>query len=371
MRIVIDDKIPYVDGALEALRVKLAERGRTLEVVRKAGSEIGAADVADAEVLVVRTRTRCDGKLLSGSQVRLVVTATIGYDHIDTEFMRQAGIAWTNCPGCNATSVAQYVGACLLLLQRERGLSLKDITLGIIGVGHVGTAVAATAQHLGIGRLLLNDPPRQAQEETARIGGETYKWSSLAEVLAESDVITLHTPLTNEGLYPTLHLIDSEAIAQMRQRPVLINAARGGIVDETALESALDSGDVSAAIIDTWEHEPDISPTLLAKAYLATPHIAGYSADGKANATRMSMEAVAQHLGLDMTFDVKAPTQTRSYATNAGEADNRTLPTDTEERALWLYDPRVDSRRLKASRTSFETLRGHYPLRREATESPQ
>lgn len=359
MKIVLDDKIPYIDGALEQLRGALEERGTKLEIVRRRGSEIDRETVHDADILLVRTRTRCDATLLAGSHVSLVVTATIGYDHLDTDFLNAEGIEWTNCPGCNATSVAQYVGSCLLLLERERGLTLKDATLGIVGIGHVGQAVAEAAKRLGIGRTLLNDPPR---EESSDANG--IHWSSLETVLAESDVITLHTPLTAGGRYPTLHLLDTAAFEAMRRRPVIINAARGGVVDEGALEAALEAGQVSAAIIDTWEGEPEIRRTLLDKAYIATPHIAGYSADGKANATRMTMEAVCRHLGISLDLDIRPPRLTMK----AEEDITADIPADAKELALWLYDPSHDSRRLKSAPQDFELQRGNYPLRRELPE---
>lgn len=364
MKIVVDDKIPYIQPPLWTLAD---------EVVVKAGKDIGPEDVRDATILVVRTRTRCDQALLEGSAVKLVVTATIGYDHLDTAYLDAAGIEWHNCPGCNAESVAQYVHSCLLLLQRERGMRLQEATMGIIGVGHVGTAVMRAAQRLGIGRLLLNDPPREAAGE--RPGGkaeegerpvgkdkaedshrsEALSWTALQTILNEADIISLHTPLTAEGLYPTLHLINQDTFAQMRRQPVIINAGRGGIIDEQALEAAMTSGQVREVILDTWEHEPHVSTSLLYKVYLGTPHIAGYSADGKANATRMTLTSICHFLHRPMTFDIQPPALPADFV----------AAMDAEELALQLYDPRRDSALLKDSPTAFEQLRGNYPLRRE------
>ena len=363
MKIVLDDKIPYIAPGLEALRRELALRGTPLKVVAMAGAAIDHVAVRDADILIVRTRTRCDAALLADSRVRLVVTATIGYDHLDTAWLESAGITWTNCPGCNATSVAQYVASCLLLLERERGMVPASLAVGIVGVGHVGQAVAARLRHLGVGRLLLCDPPREERGESL---SETpaSQWSSLEEVLRTCDVVTLHTPLTRAGRHATWHILDAEAFATMAQGQqerhgggtVVINAARGGVIDEAALEAAMDAGIVREAIIDTWEDEPRVRRTLLERAYLATPHIAGYSADGKANATRMSLEAVARHLGLAMTFEVTPPRlEMPPGMSDAGEAAT----------ALYLYDPSTDSARLKAKPDSFEWQRGHYPLRRE------
>ena len=343
MKIVVDNKIPYIQAALKTLAD---------EVVAKAGGEISPADVHDADILVVRTRTRCDHHLLEDSSVRLVVTATIGYDHIDTAFLEAAGIRWTNCPGCNATSVAQYVGNSLLLLKRDRGLRLKTATMGIVGVGHVGTAVMEAAQRLNIGRLLLNDPPRETAGERLPNG---LPWTDLPTLLTEADIITLHTPPTAEGPYPTLHLINAQSFDMMKRRPVIINAGRGGLIDERALEAAMDAGTVREVVLDTWEHEPRINHTLLNKVYIGTPHIAGYSADGKANATRMALTAICRFLGRPMTFDIQAPPLPSDFKPSP-------LP---EELALRLYNPLSDSEHLKANPESFEQLRGSYPLRRE------
>ncbi|MBP3829618.1 MAG: 4-phosphoerythronate dehydrogenase [Bacteroidaceae bacterium] len=343
MKIVVDDKIPYIQPALH----QLAE-----EVVAKAGCAITSDDVRDADILIVRTRTRCDRALLSGSRVRLVVTATIGYDHLDTDYLRTAGIAWTNCPGCNATSVAQYVMNSLLVLQQQQDLDLSRATLGIIGVGHVGTAVLEAARRWGINNILLNDPPREAAGDAAPEG---FSWSSLERIQAEADILTLHTPLTTVTPYPTHHLVDDKFFNALRRKPVLINAARGGIVDESALLAAMDAGRIRTAIIDTWEGEPDVNRRLLEHAFIATPHIAGYSADGKANATRMALTAVCRFLGREMTFDIQPPKLERQFDSTD----------DDITRALKLYNPLEDSQRLKEHPEQFESLRGHYPLRRE------
>ena len=343
MKIVVDDKIPYIQPALH----QLAE-----EVVAKAGCAITSDDVRDADILIVRTRTRCDRALLSGSRVRLVVTATIGYDHLDTDYLRTAGIAWTNCPGCNATSVAQYVMNSLLVLQQQQDLDLSRATLGIIGVGHVGTAVLEAARRWGINNILLNDPPCEAAGDAAPEG---FSWSSLERIQAEADILTLHTPLTTVTPYPTHHLVDDKFFNALRRKPVLINAARGGIVNESALLAAMDTGRIRTAIIDTWEGEPDVNRRLLEHAFIATPHIAGYSADGKANATRMALTAVCRFLGREMTFDIQPPKLERQFDSTD----------DDITRALKLYNPLEDSQRLKEHPEQFESLRGHYPLRRE------
>lgn len=349
MKIVCDDKIPFIEPCLRAL---------TDDVVMKPGEAITADDVRNAHILVVRTRTRCDASLLSGSSVFLVATATIGYDHLDTRWLEKHGIAWANCPGCNASSVGQYVNSSLLQLQRQRGVNLQASTLGIVGVGHVGTAVLRSVTEgkpgapLGLRRVLLCDPPRQQAGDTPPEG---YEWCSLGRIQEEADIITFHTPLTREGDNATFHMADDAFFHRLRRKPVIINAARGGVIDERTLLQAMDEGLVGDVAIDTWENEPHINAELLRRAFIATPHIAGYSADGKANATRMTLRHICRFFFRPMDFDIQPPALPADFHPSA----------DAEELALQLYDPCTDSEHLKTATGQFEWLRGHYPLRRE------
>lgn len=340
MKAVIDKAIPYMQGVAERLLG---------EVVYVAGAEIGPEDVRDADVLIVRTRTHCNEALLQGSRVRQVVTATIGFDHLDTDYLDRVGIAWTNCAGCNAASVAQYVESSLLVLERKGLLRVDDCTVGIVGVGHVGSQVAEKLRMLGC-RLLLNDPLRVAQGESGFVPMQT-----LAE---QADVITFHVPLTREGPYATWHMADCAFFSSLKQRPIIINAARGGVVDEQMLLAALDNGSVRAAVIDTWEGEPHISQELLQKSLIATPHVAGYSADGKCNASRMSLEAVCRFWHISPDFQMTPPPL----------PENLIASEDLVERKLQLYNPLRDTEALRRDAGQFEYLRSHYPLRREQFE---
>ncbi len=337
MRAVVDDKIPYIAVALENLMD---------EVAYLPGSSISARDVRDADVLIVRTRTHCDRNLLEGSKVRFIATATIGYDHLDISYLDKAGIRWTNCPGCNATSVAQYVRNGLLQWGIDNNTRLDNLTVGVIGVGHVGNAVYEALKPLGC-RLLLNDPPLADAEGSER-------FAPLEELLERCDIITLHTPLTMGGSYPTFHLVDTAFLHSVARRPLLVNTSRGEVVDNVALLQALDTGLIRQAIIDTWENEPHPLPRLLQKVYIGTPHIAGYSAEGKANATRMTLQALCGWMGKEMSFNVTPP-----------EFPDLSLPSDPVGKALALYNPMDDSMRLKARPEQFEHLRDSYPLRRE------
>lgn len=323
MKVIVDNKIPYIKEAIN----RIAD-----EVVFLPGADFTKEAVKDADALIVRTRTRCNRELLEGTQVKFIATATIGYDHIDTEYCREAGITWTNCPGCNAGSVEQYVRSVLGLLQRKKGLDLKNATIGVVGVGYVGSRVARTAKLLGM-RVLLNDPPRADKGETGFV--------DLATIARECDVITFHTPLIQEGIYRTYHLVDKDFLFSLKRAPYLINSSRGEVVDTASLLASLAAGKVKDVVIDTWENEPRISRDLLEAAFLATPHIAGYSADGKANATRMSLEALCRFFGMEVEFEITPP---------EGPSD---------------YDPTRDSEWLKADPEKFEWFRGNYPIRRE------
>ena len=336
MKVIVDNKIPYIAGEIE----KIADK-----VVYLPGDAFTKEEVKDADALVVRTRTHCNRDLLEGSQVKFIVTATIGFDHIDTEYCHEAGIAWTNCPGCNAGSVEQYIHSVLLLLKREKGLKLKEATLGIVGVGHVGSRVKRMAESLGM-KVLLNDPPRADKGEKGFV--------DLRTIASESDVITFHTPLIKEGIYRTYHLVDKDFLFSLKRNPVIINSSRGEVVDTASLLIALSAGKVKDAVIDTWEYEPVISRELMEVAFLATPHIAGYSADGKANATRMSLEALARFFGVEADFCVMPPGYSGIQFSD-----------DAEEAYLQAYNPTRDSEWLKKCPEKFEWFRGSYPLRRE------
>jgi erythronate-4-phosphate dehydrogenase len=340
MKIVVDDKIPYILEKLELLAD---------EVVPLRGSEINADDVKDADALVVRTRTRCDETLLKGSRVQFVATATIGFDHIDTAYLERAGIRWTNCPGCNAASVAQYLECSLLLLEREKGLSLQQSTIGIVGCGHVGSKVEAVAERLGM-RVLICDPPLE-QKEANSPKPTANSYVSLDVIERESDVITFHVPLTRDGEYATIHMADDAFFHRLSRVPYIINTSRGEVVDNDALLTALNEGRVRDAVIDVWEHEPQLNLQLLKRVFIGTPHIAGYSADGKVNADNMVVDALCSHFGLQHPGVIKAPS----------------LPTDFLYTGdpLQLYNPLKDTEMLKECPEKFEQLRNNYPLRRE------
>ena len=350
MKIVCDNKIPFLRGVFEPWA----------EVVYLPGAETTPAVVRDADAVVTRTRTRCDAALLAGSSVRVVASATIGYDHIDTAWCEAHGILWRNAPGCNSRSVEQYVAAALCTLARRHGLRLDALTLGVVGVGNVGSKVAEAAALLGM-RVLLCDPPRARAE-----GAEGFV--DLDTLVAQSDIVTLHVPLSREGEDATWHLFDEARLAAMRPDQFLINSSRGPVVDGAALRAALQAKALRGAVLDVWEGEPEPDRALMALLDIATPHIAGYSADGKANGTQMSVRTVAAVLGLPLTdwrpAGIPAPAQPLAFTLDAAGKDRQEV---LSEAILYAYDILADDRALRAHPERFEQLRGDYPVRREPT----
>ena len=340
MKIVIDDKIPYIIGIIENF-------GINADVVYLPGKSFTRADVCNADALIIRTRTHCDKELLEGSKVKLIATATIGYDHIDTKYCDEAGIYWTNCPGCNSESVAQYMQSVLLLLKHEKGIDLKGLTLGVVGVGHVGSKVVAIGEKLGM-KVLMCDPPRAKRE------GES-SFCSMDEIVKLCDIVTFHTPLVRTGRCATYHLADKNFFDNLVRKTVIINTSRGEVVDNEALLQAINDKKVINAVIDVWENEPNILLPLLNKVFIGTPHIAGYAADGKANATRMSLEAFCKFFNIDKVLHI----------TPTSPSINSIMAKDEEAALLQIYNPHNDSDKLKAEPEKFEWFRGHYPLRRE------
>ncbi len=339
MKIIIDKNIPYIQGALDssALVEYLTYKEMTPEAVR------------DADALIVRTRTNCNRNLLEGSNVKFIATATIGYDHIDTAYCDANGIVWTNAPGCNALSVTQYMASVLIYLSEKNNFELNSKTLGIVGVGNVGSRVAKLAEGFGM-KVLLNDPPRAREE------GEE-KFVTLKEIAEKADIIAFHPFLNYEGIDKTYHLADESFFRSLKRCPIIINASRGEVVETVALKQAMQNGMISDAVLDCWENEPDIDRELLSMVAAATPHIAGYSADGKANATMQSIQSVSRffNLGLDNWQPDELPEGLD------GNFRNHTFSGFFKA----TYDIIAESNLLKSSPDTFELQRSQYPVRRE------
>lgn len=349
MRIVADENIPYVREAFGGLG----------EVVTAAGRAMTADLVRDADVLLVRSVTRVNEALLAESRVRFVGTATIGTDHVDQAYLAGRGIRFAAAPGSNANSVAEYVTAALLVLAGRGGWALAGRRMGVIGVGNVGRRVVGKARALGM-EPILNDPP------LGRATGDA-RYRSLAEAL-EADVVTLHVPLTREGPDATYHMVNDGFLSQLRPGAVLINTSRGAVAETPALHRALDAGRLGAVVLDVWEHEPAIDASLVARADLATAHIAGYSFDGKVNGTVMLHEALCAFLErpVEWSPSLPAPPVPRVEVTAEGEEGLR-------QAVLAVYDIERDDADLRRVADLpveergpyFDRLRRDYPHRRE------
>ena len=340
MKIIVEKNIPFIKGLLEPWA----------EINYLAPEEINREKMLDADALITRTRTRCDKGLLEGSRCRLIATATIGTDHIDLDYCKEAGITVANAPGCNAPAVAQYVFASIAEVMNPQNdvRPPEAITLGVVGVGNVGSVIARWGRALGM-NVLCCDPPRAEAE-----GGEGF--TDLDTIARQCDVITFHTPLTRKGNHATFHMADKNFFDKLAKRPLVINSARGPVIDNEALIDAIDNGQVSNAAIDCWEGEPQINRRLLDKAAIATPHIAGYSREGKVRATAMALKAVTGFFNL--------PDIAPEEAVPAGAAANVTLASIAAS-----YSPATDTKALKTSPDSFEALRNHYDLRHEVPET--
>ena len=348
MKIVCDSHIPFLQGVLEPYA----------DVVYLPGDKITHEDVLEADALIVRTRTRCDAKLLKGTNVRFIATATIGFDHIDTEWCQSNGITWTNAPGCNSWSVQQYMGSLLINLSKHFGFEYRNTTLGVVGVGNVGNKVARLAALLGF-RVLLCDPPRARREGNSG-------FDTIDEIIGKSDIITCHVPLTYDGQDSTFHLFDSNRLASMNSDQILINTSRGEVVDGQALKQALKKHSLKAASLDVWENEPDIDKELLKLLFTGTPHIAGYSNDGKATGTSMCVQALGRFFDLPCrdweATELPVPQQPLELTIDTTDCKPQDI---LAQAVLHTYDIMQDDAKLRADVSKFERLRSDYQVRRE------
>lgn len=353
MRILADENIPLVEAFF----------GSFGEIRRQPGRAFSADALAEADVLLVRSVTRVNADLLAGSPVRFVGTCTIGTDHLDQDYLAAADIAWASAPGCNARGVVDYVLGSLLALAEVAGCRLDERCYGVVGAGQVGSRLVEVLRGLGC-RVLVCDPPRQERE-----GGD---FVSLDEVLEHCDAISLHTPLSADGRWPTRHLLDAERLARLRPGAWLINASRGAVVDNAALHALLMRRPDVEAVLDVWEGEPLVDVVLAERCRIATPHIAGYSLEGKARGTAQIYRAFCAHLGLqpELELDSLLPEAWLPQLTLHADADP-----DWAVAALCraVYDPRRDDADFRRSlrggeperRAEFDRLRKAYPPRRE------
>lgn len=346
MKILADENIPLAREAFSPLG----------EVQCFAGRSLQAEQVRDADVLLVRSVTRVNEALLAGSRVQFVGSATIGFDHIDRDYLRECNIGFSSAPGCNAVSAAEYVLSVLMVLSQQQGFAWQKKTVGIIGCGNVGLRVQQRLQALGV-TCLCNDPPRAARE-----GGADFV--ELDALLAQADIVTLHVPLETRGKHPTLQLANADFFSKMKADGVFINTSRGDVMAQAALAAKLREHKSFTAVLDVWENEPSISTPMLEKVTLGTPHIAGYSFDGKLRGTEMLYHAVSAYFQLDLHWSAApylppAPLTQLHFSASADAAS-------ILRQAVWAaYDVRVDDARLRHAPSNFDELRKNYPLRRE------
>lgn len=340
MKVVIDRYISFIEGVIEPYA----------ETVYATPAQITPELVSDADALLVRTRTRVDATLLGASRCRFVATATIGMDHFDLPWCEQNGITAVNAPGCNAPAVAQYVMASVCRLFPD---SLTGLTMAVVGVGNVGRLVEKWARGLGM-NVMRVDPPRQEAE-----GGND--WHTLTDAARNADIITFHTPLTKAGAHPTFHLADKRFFESLRRKPIVINSSRGPVVDNAVWLQAITDGVTAANVIDVWEGEPLVDLTLMNRATISTPHIAGYSLDGKIRATQMVLDSFSNHFGLPrLKATGRAAVAVPQKVTVSNVLRSYNPYTDTELMRNTLN--RVNPNEIKET---FERLRDFYELRAE------
>ncbi|MBZ6386105.1 MULTISPECIES: 4-phosphoerythronate dehydrogenase PdxB [Pantoea] len=348
MKILVDENMPYA-------RELFSRTGRVLAVP---GRPLPQQELDDADGLMVRSVTQVNEALLAGKPVKFVGTATAGTDHIDEEWLQQAGIAFSAAPGCNAIAVVEYVFSALLLLAERDGFALRDRTVGIVGVGNVGGRLQKRLEAWGV-KTLLCDPPRADR-------GDEGEFHSLDALVAEADILTFHTPLFKEGPYKSWHLADAALLMALKPNAILINACRGPVVDNAALLEVLKMRADLSVVLDVWEPEPALSLDLLDKVDIGTAHIAGYTLEGKARGTTQVFEAWCDFLGQPQQVPLSEllPPPEFSSVTLNGPLDQPTL----KRLAHLVYDVRRDDaplRKVAAKPGEFDRLRKEYEERRE------
>ena len=354
MKIIADANIPFVAECFSSIG----------EVHTVGGREITPYVVGDADVLLVRSITQVNADLLAKSKVRFVATATIGVDHIDIDFLKRKNIGFASAPGSNANSAAEYIIAGLLEAGRKCEIRLEGKSIGIIGVGNVGSRVAKKCAALGMS-VCLNDPPLQRQTGDA-------KYLPLQE-LYDCDVITFHTPLTFEGVDKTFHLADDIFFKSLKKGCIFLNASRGGVVDSEALKTVIQSGRLKAVVLDVWENEPTIDAELLEMVDIGTPHIAGYSLDGKISGLIMVYKAVCEHFGLNPKFGIEDFLPEPAVRQLRVETNTNNEQEVLANAVRKIYDIREDDNNLRQISKQpevkrgvfFDGLRKKYSVRRE------
>ncbi|NOH54936.1 4-phosphoerythronate dehydrogenase [Vibrio coralliilyticus] len=349
MKILIDENMPYAEQLFSQLG----------EVVLKSGRTLSADDLVDVDALMIRSVTKVNAELISqANRLKFVGTATAGMDHVDQALLKEKGIFFTAAPGCNKVGVAEYAFSVMMVLAQQQGFSVFDKTVGIIGAGQVGSYLQQCLEGIGI-KVLINDPPKQA-------AGDERHFTPLDALLEQADIITTHTPITRDGDFPTHHLINEDVLNKLRSDQILINAARGPVVDNTALKARLRKQDGFIAALDVFEFEPEVDMELLPLLAFATPHVAGYGLEGKARGTTMIFNSFCEFLNNDL----------RAHASEllpTAPVPELVLDRAWEEATLHnltqlVYDVRKDDalfRREISQPGAFDLMRKNYWDRRE------
>ncbi|EKA98580.1 erythronate-4-phosphate dehydrogenase [Proteus mirabilis WGLW4] len=348
MKILVDENMPYAQQLFCQLGEVKAVPGRPLPI----------EELDDTDALMVRSITKVNASLLAGKPVKFVGTATAGFDHVDTAWLEQQKIAFSSAPGCNAIAVVEYVFSALMVFAEQEGFQLTDKTVGIVGVGNVGGRLAKRLRALGV-NVLLCDPPRADR-------GDDEQFHSLETLLKQADILTFHTPLNKLGRYNSYHLINESNLDILPEGRILINASRGEVIDNAALLSALNQGKKLRVVLDVWEPEPDLSLELLNKVDIATPHIAGYTLEGKARGTTQVYEAYCDFIGQPQHVELSTllPKPLISTISVQGELTQTLL----KQLIHLVYDVRRDDaplRKVAGIKGEFDKLRKFYPVRRE------
>ena len=348
MKILVDENMPYAEQLFRQLGEVKAVPGRPLP----------ADELNDTDALMVRSITKVNESLLSGKPVKFVGTATAGFDHVDLAWLKQQQIGFSSAPGCNAIAVVEYVFSALMVLAEQDGFQLTDKTVGIVGVGNVGGRLAKRLRSLGV-NVLLCDPPRADN-------GDDETFYPLETLLNEADILTFHTPLNKSGPYTSYHLINESNLEKLPEGCILVNASRGEVVDNQALLSVLERGKALRVVLDVWEPEPDLSLALLDKIAIATPHIAGYTLEGKARGTTQVYEAYCDFIGQPQHVELSTllPVPIISTISVQGELTQSLL----KQLIHLVYDVRRDDaplRQVAGIKGEFDKLRKFYPVRRE------
>lgn len=341
MKLVADINIPYLKGVLEPYFD---------EVIYLPGGQITSNVVKDADTLLVRTRTNCNENLLKGTKVKFIASATIGYDHIDTNYCKLNGITWATAPGCNAGGVLQWVVTVLLHLSQKKNISLSGKILGVVGVGNVGSKIAKAGEALGM-KVLCCDPPRKRKENLS-------DFVDFETIINQSDFITFHVPLNTSGADTTYQMANNEFFKKVKKNTIILNSSRGEVVNQSSLVDAIKDGKITAAALDVWEGEPKVSPEIIKFIDIATPHIAGYSLEGKVNGTKMIVDALSKffNLGIEPWSPSPNPVDKRIQLDS---------PLDIQSTVSGSYNIMSDDNSFRGNPDNFEKLRNEYNYRRE------